>query len=476
MSAYVYAAVRTPFGRFGGALAERPARRPGRDRDHRTCWPSAPGAGPGGAIGEVVWGNANGAGEDNRNVGRMAVLLAGLPDLGARRRRSTGSAAPSSTPRWSRSRTIETGDADVVLAGGVESMTRAPVGAAQAGARLPGRQRHRGLDDAGLAAGQRRGCRPEWTVSLGEANEQLPSGSAISRERQDEFAAALAQPRRRGLERRASTTTSWCRCRAPELARDEGIRPGTTAEKLAGAQAVVPPGRHHHRRQRLAAQRRRLRGAARLRAGAAPRSAVDPLARIAGRGAHALEPQDFGFAPVEAAEPGAGPGRHRLGRRRRGRAQRGVRRAVAGLRRRLEDRPRDRQRQGRRDRDRPPARRLRRPDPRHPGRSGCASPATAGASPRSASASARASRWCSRTWRRDDRRCSIVDDPDEAVADVPDGATVLVGGFGLAGHAGRAHRRADPAGRRRPDRGQQQRRQRRHRAGRAARRRAGCAR
>ena len=75
--AHLYAAARTPFGRFNGALAGvRPddlaataltgvlAKTPGLDPT---------------AIGDVVWGNANGAGEDNRNVGRMAVLLAGLP-------------------------------------------------------------------------------------------------------------------------------------------------------------------------------------------------------------------------------------------------------------------------------------------------------------------------------------------------------------------------------------------------------------
>ena len=96
-SSYVYAAARTPFGRFGGALAEvRP------DDLAATALTGvlakAPDLDPA-AIGEVVWGNANGAGEDNRNVGRMAVLLAGLPTSRARRPRSTGCAGPSSTPR-----------------------------------------------------------------------------------------------------------------------------------------------------------------------------------------------------------------------------------------------------------------------------------------------------------------------------------------------------------------------------------------
>src|SRR3954470_11721355 len=123
MSAYVYAAVRTPFGRFNGALAGvRPddlaagvieallARTPDLDRA---------------AVDEVVWGNANGAGEENRNVGRMAGLLAGLPTSvpGNTVNRLCGSSLDAAMIG---SRQIETGDAAVVLVGGVESMTRAP--------------------------------------------------------------------------------------------------------------------------------------------------------------------------------------------------------------------------------------------------------------------------------------------------------------------------------------------------------------
>ena len=122
-AAYVYAAARTPFGKFGGGLAEvRPddlaaavitgtlAKTPDLD-------PSE--------IGEVVWGNANGAGEENRNVGRMALLLAGLPVSvpATTVNRLCGSSLDAAMIG---SRTIETGDADIVLTGGVESMTRAP--------------------------------------------------------------------------------------------------------------------------------------------------------------------------------------------------------------------------------------------------------------------------------------------------------------------------------------------------------------
>ena len=92
---FVYDAVRTPFGRYGGALA---GVRPDDLAAHvvRALVERAPGLDPA-RIDEVVLGNANGAGEDNRNVARMAGLLAGLPDVRARRPPSTGCAAPAST-------------------------------------------------------------------------------------------------------------------------------------------------------------------------------------------------------------------------------------------------------------------------------------------------------------------------------------------------------------------------------------------
>ncbi|HMD12933.1 MAG TPA: beta-ketoacyl synthase N-terminal-like domain-containing protein, partial [Marmoricola sp.] len=121
--AFLYAAARTPFGRFGGALAGvRPDdlaataltgvldRAPDLDRAE---------------IGDVQWGLANGAGEDNRNVARMAVLLAGLPVSvpGATVNRLCGSSLEA---LGNAARSVESGDAEVVVAGGVESMTRAP--------------------------------------------------------------------------------------------------------------------------------------------------------------------------------------------------------------------------------------------------------------------------------------------------------------------------------------------------------------
>jgi len=122
-SAYVYAAVRTPFGKFNGGLAGvRP------DDLAATALTgvlaTVPDLDPQ-DIGDVVWGNANGAGEDNRNVGRMAVLLAGLPVTvpATTVNRLCGSSLDAAMIG---SRTLESGDADVVVTGGVESMTRAP--------------------------------------------------------------------------------------------------------------------------------------------------------------------------------------------------------------------------------------------------------------------------------------------------------------------------------------------------------------
>ena len=106
----------------------------------------------------------------------------------------------------------------------------------------------------------------EWTVSLGEANEQLQERFGVSRERQDEFAA-----RSHRLADQAWTDGFYdefavAGARVADLARDESIRPGSTPEIAGRAEAVVPPRRHDHRGQRLPAQRRCLGGAARIRA------------------------------------------------------------------------------------------------------------------------------------------------------------------------------------------------------------------
>src|SRR3954462_10345080 len=122
--AFICAALRTPIGRYGGALsAVRPddlAAVPLRElmaRHHSVDWS---------AVDDVVFGCANQAGEDNRNVARMALLLAGLPKEvpGSTINRLCGSSLDAVA---SAARAIKSGEVDLVIAGGVESMSRAPI-------------------------------------------------------------------------------------------------------------------------------------------------------------------------------------------------------------------------------------------------------------------------------------------------------------------------------------------------------------
>jgi acetyl-CoA acetyltransferase family protein len=295
-SAFVYAATRTPFGRFGGGLAGvRPDDLAAAAL--RGVLEKVPALDPG-AVGEVVWGNANGAGEDNRNVGRMAVLLAGFPVSvpATTVNRLCGSSLDAAMIG---SRLLETGDADVVVTGGVESMTRAPWV-------LPKPSRAFPAGDA-TAVSTTLGWRlvnermpQEWTVSLGEANEQLVDELGISRERQDEFAAA-------SHERAAKAwADGWyddlvTQVPGAGLDRDEGIRDGTTTERLAGLEPVfrkdgaITAGNASPLSDGASAV---LLGSE----AAADHIGTAPLARVAGRGTAANEPQRFGLAPVEAAD------------------------------------------------------------------------------------------------------------------------------------------------------------------------------
>ena len=293
--AYVYDAVRTPFGRLGGALAQsRPDDLAGFAV--RTLLERSPGLDPT-AVAEVVLGNANGAGEENRNVGRMAVLLAGLPVSvpGSTVNRLCGSSLDAA---MGASRMIEAGDADVVVTGGVESMTRAPWVLPKPDKPYPTGN----VTAVSTALGWRLvnpRMSPEWTVSLGEACEQLGEKHRISRERQDAFALRSHQ-----LADRAWADGFYKDLVTPVpdtgLERDEGIRPGSTPEKLASLRPSFRPNGTI-----TAANASPLNDGASAvllgSAGAATAIGRDPVARIAGRGAMALEPQDFGYAPVQAA-------------------------------------------------------------------------------------------------------------------------------------------------------------------------------
>jgi acetyl-CoA acyltransferase len=295
-SAYLYAAARTPFGRFGGALADvRP------DDLAATALTGVLGRAPDldpDLVGDVVWGNANGAGEDNRNVGRMAVLLAGLPVTvpATTVNRLCGSSLDAAIIA---SRTVESGDADIVVAGGVESMTRAPWVLPKPSRAYPAGNVTAVSTTLGWRLVNER-MPAEWTVSLGEANEQLQEKFSISRDRQDAFAARSHQ-----LAAAAWDAGFYDPLVDPvpgvDLARDESIRPGSTPETLAGLKPSFRPDGTI-----TAGNASPLNdGASALLLGseaAAARIGRAPVARVAGRGVSALEPQMFGFAPVEAAD------------------------------------------------------------------------------------------------------------------------------------------------------------------------------
>jgi acetyl-CoA acetyltransferase family protein len=295
-SCYLYASARTAFGRFGGALAGvRPDDLAANALSGVLS--RAPGLDPA-EIGDVVWGCANQAGEDNRDVGRMAVLLAGLPTSvpATTVNRLCGSSLDAAIQA---SRAVEAGDADVVVAGGVESMTRAPWVLPKPSRAFPAGDVTAVSTTLGWRLVNRR-MPAEWTVSLGECNEQLAERFAISRERQDEFAA-----RSHRLAAQAWAQGFYDDLVVPvpgvEPARDEGVRDGSTPEKLA---ALAPVFRTEGGTITAGNASPLSDGAGAVLLGseaAAGRIGVDPVARVAGRGVHALDPREFGFAPVEAA-------------------------------------------------------------------------------------------------------------------------------------------------------------------------------
>ena len=294
-AAYLYDAVRTPFGRFNGTLA---GVRPDDLASYVITALLERNPLEGAAVDEVIFGNANGAGEDNRNIGRMASLLAGLPVTvpATTVNRLCGSSLDAAMMA---SRSIETGDADIVIAGGAESMTRSPWVLMKPDRPFPAGD----MTAVSTALGWRlinKRMPTEWTVSLGESNEQLREKFDISRERQDAFAFRSHQLALQAWEHGFYDDLITA-IPDTELARDEGIRADTTVEKLAKLKPSFRPDGTI-----TAGNASPLNdGASALLMGsekAADMIGGDPVARIAGRGAAALEPQMFGYAPVEAAE------------------------------------------------------------------------------------------------------------------------------------------------------------------------------
>jgi len=290
-ASFIYDAVRTPFGRYGKALAgirpddlaafvlgELARRNPSLDPER---------------IDDVILGDANQAGEDNRDVARMASLLAGWPTsvTGVTVNRLCGSGVEAVIQA---SRAIEAGDADVMVAGGVESMSRAPWVLLKPQKPYPAG--HETLHSTTLGWRMVNPAMPsEWTVSLGETAEILAERYDISREEQDEF--AVRSHRLAAAAWDAGVYDGEVVAVPDALERDEGIRPDTSVEVLAGLKPAFRKGGTV-----TAGNSSPLNDGAGAVLVANERAGLgEPLARIVSRASAGITPDIFGIAPVEAA-------------------------------------------------------------------------------------------------------------------------------------------------------------------------------
>jgi len=240
-SAYICDAIRTPFGRYGGALAvirtDDLAAIPIKalvERNPKVDW---------NALDDVVYGCANQAGEDNRNVGRMALLLAGLPKEvpGSTVNRLCGS---SMDAIGTVSRAIKSGEGDLAIAGGVESMSRAPFVMGKADSAF---SRTAKLEDTTIGW---RFVNPLMkakygTDSMPETGEIVAEEFHISRQDQDLFA-LRSQQRSADAMRACRLSQEIVPVPVPQkkgdpllLSEDEHPRPDTTLEALSKLKPIV---------------------------------------------------------------------------------------------------------------------------------------------------------------------------------------------------------------------------------------------
>ena len=295
-SVFVVDACRTPIGKVKGSLAEvRP--------DHLAADILKALVGRNAfldpaTIDDVYWGAANQAGEDNRNVARMAVLLAGLPVEipGATVNRLCGSGMEAISDA---ARAIAAGDADICVAGGTESMTRAPFVIARTADPYP-----RSLDLAAPRLGWRlvspRMQEMYPPITLGETAENVADRYGVTRERQDEWAlrshqlaAAARDAGRFGAEIVPVTTSKG------EVTADEGINAAITLEQLA---AKKPAFRKGGTVTGGNSSPLNDGGAALLLMSeeAVDRAGVTPIARYVGAAAAGVHPDYMGIGPVPA--------------------------------------------------------------------------------------------------------------------------------------------------------------------------------
>lgn len=296
--AYLIGGIRTPVGRHGGALADvRPD-----DLAALVVRQAVARAGvPVDAIDEVVLGAANQAGEDNRNVARMAVLLAGLPDhipgMTVNRLCASGMSAIAIATN-----AVRAGDADIVVAGGVESMTRAPWVQAK-----PARAWAKPGEAFDTSIGwrftnPRLAARDKATYSMPETAEEVARVDGVTRQDADAFALRSHERAIAAIDagRLASEIVAVETPRGL-LDTDEGPRRDTTAEALARLRPVVAGGEVVTAGNASALSD----GASAIvvaSAAAVERYGLRPRARIVAHATAALAPEIMGLGPVPATE------------------------------------------------------------------------------------------------------------------------------------------------------------------------------
>jgi acetyl-CoA acetyltransferase family protein len=289
MDAYLIDAVRTPFGKHRGGLS-------GIRPDDLAALPIEAlmrRHGDVGEIDDVILGDTNGAGEDNRDVARMALLLAGLPPTvpGVTVNRLCGSGGEALVQA---ARAVRTGDAEVVIAGGVESMTRAPFVMPKPDTAFPGEAKLFSTQVGWRMVNPRFPAR--WTASLGACAEAVAADLGIGRKEQDEWAVRshtlAAAAWQRGLHDDYIVPIEG-------VPRDESIRPGTTLDKLAALRSAFSPD------GAVTAGNASPINDGALAALVGSQSTVDrlgvePLGRIVASATVGIEPHLFSIGPVGA--------------------------------------------------------------------------------------------------------------------------------------------------------------------------------
>ena len=290
--AFIGAALRTPVGKHGGALA-------GVRADDLAAVPikavvERAGVDPT-TIDDVIFGCTNQAGEDNRNVARMALLLAGLPVEvpGQTVNRLCGSGLQAVA---SAAQAIKAGEGETFVAGGVESMTRAPYVTLKSGEPWSRKAPETADTTVGWRFTNPR-LRKEWTISLGETAEVVAQQYKISRVEQDAFAVASQQRAERALKD-CVFTDELVPVSLPDgsvFSKDEYPRAGTTLEAVA----TLKPAFRKDGTVTAATSSGINDGAAAL---VVTSHAKRPLARIVASAVAGVDPSCMGLGPIPATQ------------------------------------------------------------------------------------------------------------------------------------------------------------------------------